>query len=199
MSNRGRFGKYGELKRLERLRGKPFPNQGMGLSRTDPLKALPARKRGSDQVKVRRAVPDDWPFIEGLSREAFSRYGPYDEILGSFFREGSCLCFIASFKGLRCGFLMLGEPCREADSVQVEIVAVAVKSVMQRRGAASAMLREAELTLRRLGIGWILLHTGVDNTAGRAFFTARGFSPIGTRPAFYPMGQGAIVMKKRLL
>lgn len=198
MSNRGRFGKYGELKRLERLKARPLPHPGEKLPRIETKSGFPSGAKGAGHVKIRRAYEGDASFIRSLSKMVFSKYGPYDGILGSFFQEGGGPCFIAEAGGLRCGFLILGRPFGEADKGEVEIVALAVSPRMQRRGIAGALLEKAEDTLRHAGVSHVLIHTGLDNKPALAFFEARGFTPLEIRPSFYPMGQSAAAMKKKL-
>jgi ribosomal protein S18 acetylase RimI-like enzyme len=198
MSNRGRFGKYGELKRLERLKARPLPHHGEKITHLETGKRFPSGSKAFGRVKIRRASEGDASFIRSLSRTVFSKYGPYDDILGSFFHEAGGACLIAEAGGRRCGFLILGRPFRDADKGEVEIVALAVSPKMHRRGIASALLVKAEEILRGAGISQVLIHTGLDNEPALAFFNARGFTPLEIRPSFYPMGQSAKAMKKTL-
>jgi len=198
LSNRGRFGKYGEIKRLERLalsaRGKA---QHSAL-----LSAEPARKRRSPtpgiNFKLRAGSPGDRVFVRSLSQKVFSVYGPYDEILDQWFVEEACMSFVALKKGARIGFILIGNPSVYASDMDVEILALAVEPVLHGFGVGSALLSRAEKVLKTMGIRSLLLHTAVDNLQAVGFFKSQGFITFESRAAFYPRGQDALSMKKNL-
>lgn len=198
LSNRGRFGKYGEIKRLERLalyaRGKA-PHPAL-------LSAGPTGKRRGPtpgiNFKLRAGIPGDGVFVRSLSRKVFSVYGPYEEILGHWFAKEACMSFVALKKGARIGFILIGNPSVSASDMDVEVLAVAVEPGLHRFGVGSALLARAEKALRTMGIRSLLLHTAVDNLGAIGFFKSQGFVPFESMAAFYPHGQDALSMKKNL-
>ena len=111
MGNRGRYGKYGEIKRTQRLRqarmverrrlrldtsshgSYPFPDTN---HRTPPLKIRPAKKT-------------DIPFIGELSARVFRLYGPYDIYIPDWFKLETTLTLIAIHGNKKAGFAMAGQ------------------------------------------------------------------------------------------
>ncbi len=198
LSNRGRFGKYGEIKRRERLalsvRG---PAKPPGLCRGERSRQNRASTRGI-HFKLRQGFSADRVFVRTLSRKVFSAYGPYDEILGQWFDAEACLSFVALKRGSRAGFILVGDPRGLTSETDVEVLAIAVEPALHRSGVGSALLKRAEQTLRTLGFRSLLLHTAVENSQAIGFFKSQGFFPIESKTRFYPLGQDAFTMKKTL-
>ena len=91
MGKSGRFGKYGEQKRKERLRQSRTGGMGCGPSGRHPgSDAFPYDKRPhrKGRIVVRPAEVSDAEFIQNLSRKAFRQYGPYEELLPAWFLSG---------------------------------------------------------------------------------------------------------------
>ncbi|MEW6666402.1 MAG: GNAT family N-acetyltransferase [Thermodesulfobacteriota bacterium] len=202
MSNRGRFGKYGEIKRLERLRQAGFRT----FPQNKPEKAAPAgafcrgdveKSRGS--FVLRRAVRSDAGFIGGLSSRVFDLYGPYGEIVTRWFESGTAITFVA-FVGQRpAGFAMIGRPSPSAQAGPVaELLAIAVEPHYQAMGVGRLLLRKMEETAVRIHIRRLFLHTATENTRARRLFTRCGYSAAEVKPGFYPAGQDAVLMFKDL-
>jgi len=63
------------------------------------------------------------------------------------------------------------------------IDALATSPGRQRRGAARALLGEAEARARRLGLGQLALDTSLDNKAARALYLGEGFEEVAYKPA----------------
>ena len=62
------------------------------------------------------------------------------------------------------------------------IDALAVDPGFRRRGAARALLAEAERQARSRGLPCVALDTTVDNTAARALYAAAGYREVASRP-----------------
>lgn len=203
MSNRGRFGKYGEIKRRERLRHAGFRTFLPGGPPKDP----PGRpfQRGREEqprgrIVLRRAVQSDGAFIGGLSSRVFDVYGPYGEIVTRWFESGTALTF-AAFVGERpAGFAMIGRPSLSAPTLLVaELLAIAVKPLHQGRGLGALLLGKMEESAVHLQVRRLLLHTASTNTRAQQLFIRCGYAAAESKPGFYPAGQDAIQMFKDLL
>ncbi|MBW1722118.1 MAG: GNAT family N-acetyltransferase [Deltaproteobacteria bacterium] len=204
MTNRGRYGKYGETRRLNRLRqgGKRifFPTMksppGMG---TEEMR-IGKDQAGKSRIRVRRARHRERRFITELSREAFSLYGPYEETVTHWFDSGRAMAFVALLRGKPVGFVMSGPLSVEEGPVErFEILAIAVRPENRRRGIGEALLEKTEKEARRLHIPRVYLHTAAENIPAQELFLKHGFRPLSRKKNFYPKGQDALTFVKDLI
>ena len=84
-------------------------------------------------------------------------------------------CLRLYWSGLRA------PPAPPGSSLYVD--AIATEPALRRRGAASALLDEAERKARELGLPAVALDTALDNHAARALYLERGFEEVAYRPA----------------
>lgn len=204
MGNRGRFGKYGEAKRLKRLRDA----KATGLLRDtfpkfarDPWRAgnvPPPKKLLANRLVIKPATKTDEEFLARLSDRVFKQYGPYYRIIPEWFETDMVWTLVALYKGVRVGFAMLG-PARFSDmgSYMAELLAIAVDPPWQGRGAGSALLRKILELAGKIGVGEVWLHTAKQNAQARRLFEKFGFVIIEEKPGFYTGGQDAVAMVKR--
>lgn len=143
------------------------------------------------RVFIRLATKEDGGFICQLSGEVFSIFGDYDEIIPQWFLNPDVVTIIYVKNGHPLGFAMLYV-------LSGEILAIAVTPKYQRKGIGSALLNHVESLARQLGLSRLLLHTAKDNDAAHLFFQKAGFKVIGTQERFYPKGQPALTMSKRI-
>jgi ribosomal protein S18 acetylase RimI-like enzyme len=74
-----------------------------------------------------------------------------------------------------------GSPMARDDSIYVD--ALATDRSMRRRGAASALLAEAERAARELGLTAVTLDTTIDNEGARALYADAGYDEVAYRRA----------------
>jgi ribosomal protein S18 acetylase RimI-like enzyme len=198
----GRFGKYGEMKRLDRLRqskrrGDRWTRPPFGsFKKKSPVgvKTTQARRRG-----VRPARPSDAPFVRVLAKKVFCIYGPYDEILHDWFGLDFTLTLIATIEGRPVGFAMLGMASLTiADTGFSELMAIAVEPEIQKKGLGAFLLRAIEDEARKNGVERVYLHTAQDNIPARRLFSKQGYKPDRIKIGFYPNGQDALFMSKEI-
>ena len=202
MSNRGRFGKYGEMKRLERLRQAGF----RAFLRNKPEKGAPARaffERGMERPRggliLRRAVQSDVEFIGGLSSRVFDLYGPYGEIVTRWFESGTAITFVALVGQRPAGFAMIGRPSPSALIGPVaELLAIAVEPRHRAMGVGGLLLRKLEEAAVHIHVRRLFLHTATVNTRAQRLFTRCGYAAAEVKQGFYPAGQDAVLMFKDL-
>jgi ribosomal protein S18 acetylase RimI-like enzyme len=198
----GRFGKYGEHKRLRRLRRGRVRDFLIGR-RSSPSPPQPRsgranlRSTGGSKLVFRQANPRDVPFIAKLSREVFSVYGPYDEIIPRWASFPHIITLVVEGKGQRRGFAMIN-PTLGGTVPRGELLAIAVSPEYQRRGVGGRLLRHMEGLARDLGVEELLIHTAAVNQVAHRFFGSSGFNQRGFVDCYYPMGQKAVEMSKRL-
>jgi len=203
MSRRGRFGKYGETKRIERLKRSRISQDPAYKKEDASYRGGSASKRKvpqDRQIRTRAAEPRDLEYIRSLSRRAFSRFGPYEEILAGWFDSGMTVTIMALKGEKPAGFVMMGLPeSRPYPPGVTELIAVAVEHRARRLGIGDLLMRKAEKTAGELGIMSLVLFTALDNSAARSLFTKNHFIPIGIRKGFYPRGQDAMMMEREIL
>ncbi len=200
MGNRGRFGKYGEIKRYDRLRRAkmtPLLSNRSRLKSSGTRKPLSKSSPKESPVIICAAEDSDNEFITRLSRRVFNVYGPYEEIIPRWFESEIKRTIIACTGGKRAGFAMIGDPFSTYDLYNAtEILAIAVDPKSQRRGIGELLLREVDKMALEYDIKRIFLHTAIDNLVAQGLFTRMGYRPWEIKPSFYPKGQDAVVMSK---
>jgi ribosomal protein S18 acetylase RimI-like enzyme len=151
-------------------------------------------------IVLRRAVAFDSLFISSLSREVFSIYGPYEEILSRWFRfERGITTILACRNNIRLGFAMLSEPnarCNLPDAS--ELLGIAVATEKQGKGIGRRLLGAIDSVASDLGTKWLLLHTAVDNLPARRLYEKAGYKILELKRGFYPEGQDAFAMFKQV-
>jgi ribosomal protein S18 acetylase RimI-like enzyme len=156
--------------------------------------------QAASNVILRRAAISDNRFIGRLSRDVFTIYGPYEEIISGWFRsEKGITTLIACQDNVQIGFAMLGEPGSRYDLQDAsELLGIAVEPEEQGKGIGKTLLRAIEATSVHLGIKWLLLHTAANNTLALRLYEKTGYRPLEMKRNFYPEGQDAIVMYKEV-
>ena len=141
-SKQGRFGKYGETKRIERLRA-----GRSGRDRISKKIRMPKGFAASRGISARSANPMDAGFVENLSKKVFREFGPYDELLPKWFASAAIATIIAMVDKKYAGFAMLGRSFQEMPADSSELLAIAVEPSMQRMGIGDFLMREVDKKL----------------------------------------------------
>jgi ribosomal protein S18 acetylase RimI-like enzyme len=143
------------------------------------------------EIAIRPATDMDYGFIRALSKEAFSLYGDYEQIIPQWFVNPDVMT-IVSFETMQSlGFAMLYV-------LSGEMLAIAVKQEYQGRGIGTELLNKIERIASQLGLDRLLLHTAIENEVAVMFFHKASFAVIGTEEGYYSRGQAALVMAKEL-
>ena len=200
MGKRGRFGKYGESKRIARLRAArigPCDMLKRGINETRSTAIQKSKASQKPHLEIRSAEAPDVEFILTLSKKAFQQYGPYDEMLPHWFLSGSTITFLALIEKTPVGFAMLNKPDHTSSFPHMcELLAIAVEPDRRRLHVADLLMKQLEKTASKLKIEMLILHTAVDNVPGQRLFKKHGFTPSGIKDGFYPEGQDALMMCK---
>lgn len=202
MGHQGRFGKYGEKKRLERLR-----RTGIHDSLHLKQKVLSekegtfSRRKNTQriQVNVAPAKAIDVEFIKRLSRRAFEKYGSYGDVVSQWFQSEMTETFMGRLDKSPVGFAMLGLIKEENSAREVcELLAIAVEPDQRLKGIGQMLLNAVEKKAIEWQIDRIFLHTAKENIPALNLFTRSGFVSCGSKKHFYPAGQDALVMAKMI-
>jgi len=194
MGNRYRYSQEYELKTDPDRLAEEIRAPLSGIADPEQTGSCPSGLR----VRLRNAVISDSRFIGRLSRDVFSIYGPYEDILTGWFSRGNEITtIIACLNKIQIGFAMLNEPseryCLQDAS---ELLGIAVEPGRQGRGIGGVLLRTVESKSASLGIKWLFLHTAIDNIPARSLYEKTGYKNLEIKRNFYPEGQDAIVMYK---
>jgi ribosomal protein S18 acetylase RimI-like enzyme len=202
MGTSGRYGKYGETKRLARLRkaGPGFIPAGRGIVPLRGLEQLGERQFSRTKINIIPAGIMDSRYIRSLSKRVFGIYGPYDDTLTNCFLAGMTSTIMALSGKKNVGFAMIGRSYLGQSAPRVyELLAIAVEPEMHRRGVGGVLMKAIENECRKSRAETLVLHTAVDNLPAQRLFKKFGFSALGTKVGFYPEGQDAIMMSKDML
>jgi ribosomal protein S18 acetylase RimI-like enzyme len=195
VNHQGRFGKYGDIKRLDRLRKSGTRVTLSRFEQEDRRATFPRTRK----ISIRRANLSDIGFISQLSGKVFSVYGPYRSLVTEWFESGSALSLIAVEKGKPVGFAMIGRLWNESEEQnRCELLAIAVDPAAQRRGIGRILLQKMEKEADRLSERVLFLHTAADNIPAQNLFKKMGFAALSVKKHFYPSGQDAVMMMKVL-
>lgn len=200
MTKSGRFGKYGETKRLNRLRRAKIriPSYPKGMSKK--AKSMPSSEQAFFKrhlVELRPAEGSDIDFIGALSGKVFDIYGPYEEMIPRWFESDRTVTIIALMDSKPVGFAMMGNLCNGFDQQEVsELLAIAVEPEYQGRGVGEMLIRAIDKKAVELDVKWVFLHTAIKNERARRQFARNGYRSLEIKRVFYPAGQDAVVMCK---
>lgn len=200
MSRGGRFGKYGELKRKNRLRQARCMSRVLqkGIPTATPIRRQKAPKK-STPITLRKGTPKDRHFVNNLSRKVFSVFGDYAETVPRWLDQSGVITVIAQEHSTPLGFAILYLRKDLIFNRNVgELLAIAVVPEHQGRGIGRTLLAYMESLARKYGATELRLSTAEMNKVACRFFEKAGFTPIGARDSFYPAGQRALEMSKRL-
>lgn len=151
-------------------------------------------------VRIRRGGPLDRNWIVGSSRAAFAGFGDYGEIIDRWLAARGVASIVAEEDARLLGFSIV-YPHRRLGSLRpsfAELVAIVVVPPERDRGLGRSLLDRSELLARAWGARELRLHTARENQGAQRFFLRAGFGPREARPTFYPRGQAAIEMARRL-
>ncbi len=201
MGKRGRYGKYGEIKRHERLkvakRG-PLPHAPLDATGKGVTALQRYRSRRSG-IEIRAARRSDSEYIVRLSEQAFRLYGPYEGLVSQWLETPPTEALMACIALRAVGFAMIGQLSPAADQGGVlELLAIAVEAGKRRKGIGAALMKAVEDRAVELHAKSVILHTGTDNLAAQALFSRSGYTPCEIKEHFYPAGQDAVMMSKAL-
>ncbi len=200
MGHRGRFGKYGENKRLERLRQAGNRDSTNRTAQVRPgEEGSFSKKRVTQRVRIRigpaRAL--DLDFIRTLSGRAFQEYGSYQDVISQWFQSEMTDTIIGRMERRPVGFAMIGL-FEDEDPVQkvCELLAIAVEPDKRHKGIGQILLNAMEQKAFEWQTDRVFLHTAKENLPARNLFIRNGFVSWGLKKHFYPAGQDALVMSK---
>jgi ribosomal protein S18 acetylase RimI-like enzyme len=152
-------------------------------------------------IALRDAGRSDVQFVCGLSQEVFSRYGDYSGVLPDWLANPGVQTILAEeAPGRPVGFAILGPrpPRRLTLHFGGELLAVAVVEGRRREGIGRCLVIEVERRARAANMRELRLSTASTNLVARRLYASLGFAVRTHYVRFYPSGQSALEMAKRL-
>jgi len=129
----------------------------------------------------------------------FSKYGKYDEIVAAWFLQPGVITEMIREGGEPLGFAMLALARQTPfEARRAHLLAISVSPAHQRKGVGSAMLNHMEALAREYGVVEMHLWTADDNLPAISLFQQASFEITGSEDRYYPKGQRALAMCKRL-
>lgn len=81
---------------------------------------------------------------------------------------------------------------------EAELMRLGVDPALRGRGLGSALVRAGLAVLESEGCATCLLEVREDNAPARALYGRLGFTEVGRRRAYYPDGEDAILLTRRI-
>ncbi len=151
------------------------------------------------EIMLRLSSASDIFFIRELSTSAFRPFGDYRDVVPEWHISDKSITVIACLEEAPLGFAMVSKPFSRYDqNNSSELLAIAVEALWQGRGIGKLLLKEIEKVALEAGIMTLFLHTAIDNRNARKLFTDSGYRVWQIKKGFYPLGQDACVMAKKL-
>jgi len=147
----------------------------------------------------RLANENDLDFSSQLSARVFSKYGAYDEIVLGWLLEPEVITVIIAARADPLGFAMvtLGRE-KWFEPRRGQLLVIGVFPEQQRKSIGTALLGHMVEIAREYGVEEMLLWTAVDNQQALSFFQNADFHIVGSEDRYYPRGQAALTLAKKL-
>jgi ribosomal protein S18 acetylase RimI-like enzyme len=156
-------------------------------------------KEQVEKITIRKARSIDRAFVISLGKQLFETYGPYERAIALWFDQETTATFIAQYDRIRAGFIMIGTlDHRRQRPSSFELLAIGCRRSTRRKGLGTRMMETVEEYAAHRELNRIFLHTAVTNYPAQRLFYKRGYRPLGLKTRFYPAGQDAIVMSKKI-
>lgn len=203
MKNQHRFGRYRGIFRIPPFFRSQGSAAGHSSSSTEKDNKIESPDDGSREqetgIIIRKACLIDRSFVVSLGKQLFNIYGPYEGAVSRWFDHETTATFIAELDRRRVGFIMLGALGHRWETpVSFELLAIGLCPAGRRKGIGNRLMETLENHAAHQGLDRIFLHTAVRNYPAQQLFYKRGYRPWGLKPQFYPAGQDAIVMSKKI-
>jgi ribosomal-protein-alanine N-acetyltransferase len=163
--------------------------------REPDAKPQAAPPRAAQPISFERATLVAAPLLAGLHAEAFEE-GWSAAALQDLLRMPGAAAVMALDPTGPLGFILTRRAADEA-----EIITIATRPAMRRRGVARRLLARQLADLAGEGVRQVFLEVAPSNTAALGLYASAGFREAGRRKGYYRRGHGAedaIVMLREL-
>lgn len=148
--------------------------------------------------RLRAYRASDAPFVEKLARAAFGEYSPRAGAPSvEAATQPGVVAIVAASASEPIGFAMLTIHATRGASF-ASLDAIAVDERERGRGVGKALLAGVERAAKKHRVKEIRLVTAESNVAALDLFIRSGFAISERHARYYPRGQNAVSMRKRL-
>ena len=149
------------------------------------------------KTRVRTAISNDFPTLLEIDQASFPPAIAYDSTELSYFmqRDGS-ETLVLETEGQIAGFLVLEMRRRKKTATMITLD---IRTEHRRKGYATELVTASEEVLRQRLIQRYELQVDVENDAAIEFYKKHGFEMVCTLKNYYPNGNDAYFMTKRLM
>lgn len=152
----------------------------------------------ASRVQVRRYAPADLDSLFALDQQCFPPEIAYSAGELRYFLETKDALALIAARGEQIDGFIIAQQCRGNPAFQARIITMDVAPARRRLGLASLLMHAAETELRAAHVVTVRLEVAVSNLAAQSFYRKFGYESIGRRKRYYPTGEDALVMQKRL-
>lgn len=146
----------------------------------------------TEEVEIRAARETDLDAIYRLEKESFPI--PWRrEFFAAELHQSGRFCLVAERGGRVIGYVFAMSVVDE-----MHINKIATSTAERRRGVALALMNRCLDAARRLGVTLISLEVRQSNIDAQEFYRHLAFEPSYLRNRYYPDGEAAVVMTRRL-
>jgi ribosomal-protein-alanine N-acetyltransferase len=143
-----------------------------------------------NHYQVRSATPADVPALSAIERTVFAdpwTPAAFRELLGPY-------SLVATDDGSVTGYVFARVMSDEA-----EVLNLAVRKDVQRKGIGRHLLDAIFESFRKRGVREVYLEVRVSNAAGQAFYERLGFRQVGRRRSYYDKPrEDALILARQL-
>ncbi len=105
---------------------------------------------------------------------------------------------VASSASHAIGGFLIAQLYRGRATYQARIITIDVAPELRRARLGSLLMDACEAALRAKQVSQVRLEVAVSNAAAIEFYRRYGYTTVGKLPAYYPTGEDAHAMQKRL-
>jgi ribosomal-protein-alanine N-acetyltransferase len=153
--------------------------------------------------QIRNYLPQDFDALVALDHRCFPPLIAYpaDE-LRYFVEQKDAIALVAEHAGTSVekaiGGFLIAQIYRGRPTFQARIITIDVAPELRRARLGSLLMDACEAALRERLVSQVRLEVSVNNAAAIAFYHRYGYEIVGRLPAYYPAGEDAHSMQKRL-
>lgn len=149
-------------------------------------------------IQVRPFHPSDFPALHHLDQQCFPAGIAYAaEELRSFLSARDAIIRIAHREDEIVGFV-IAQIYRGRPTFQARIITIDVAPQDRKSGIGGLLMDACEEEMRHRSVARVRLEVAVANTSAQRFYRGYRYEEIGRIPEYYPTGEEAIVLQKKL-
>lgn len=149
-------------------------------------------------IQVRLYQPADFSALHTLDQQCFAPGIAYaEEELQQFLSARDAVVRVAHRDEEIVGFV-IAQIYRGRPTFQARIITIDVAASQRKSGIGAMLMDACEGEFERRQITRVRLEVAVSNRSAQSFYRKYGYEEIGRVPEYYPTGEDALVLQKKL-